>query len=367
MVMRKNAKRRRTGFTLIELLIGMTIMLVVILATLYIYSRSNKVSVDQQQYAEVQHNVRAGMYFISRDLRMTGVNMPAEFMGYFLQGVNNDTTDTAAGVTPDRLKLIGNMDDPLLLRIQSYNGTSDPLTLENYSFEQNPYLDSYYLQKFILILPNPASGCRLGQVKIVSQFTHNLGGGTESLLLSPATEVILPGNLSGNCSGGDYTGGSVVFANVKEYWLDATGHYPGLTAGQNGYIGDGHGGILYVTSNGVHMPLAQNIENLQFQYNGDFDNVGQHTLDGFQNWPDSGWTITQVGRIRQIRLLILGRTPNRMVSVSGNPPGGLYLYRRPALADTSAAAQNDMHKRFQLESTANIRNMSLSTYNTGER
>ena len=30
----------------------------------------------------------------------------------------------------------------------------------------------------------------------------------------------------------------VCFINVKEYWLDVTGNYVGLTAGVNGYIGE---------------------------------------------------------------------------------------------------------------------------------
>jgi len=295
--------------------------------------------------------------------------MPTEFIGYFLQGVDNDTTDTAAGVTPDRLILIGNMDDPLNLRIQNYQGSSVTLDLEDWSFEMNPYTDDFYANKLAIVLPNPSSNCRAAELRWITHVTHSTPGTTEKLNFSPglAPGINPPGGLSGTCqSSNDYDGGMVVFGNVKEYWLDVTGHYPGLTAGTDGYIGGGHGGILYVTNNGVHMPLAQNIENLQFQYNGDFDNVGQHTLDGFQNWNNS-WTIGEVGRVRQIRALVLGCTPNPMVSVSGTPPGGIYLYRRPALANTPAAAQNDMHKRFLLETTSNVRNMSLSTYNTGER
>jgi len=41
-------KFKRRGLTLVELLIGSTIILMVILATLSLYMRSNRVSVDQQ-------------------------------------------------------------------------------------------------------------------------------------------------------------------------------------------------------------------------------------------------------------------------------------------------------------------------------
>ena len=56
------------GFTLIEVLVGATIMLLVVLATLALYVSSNRLSVDQQQFAALQHDVRSAMFFISRDI-----------------------------------------------------------------------------------------------------------------------------------------------------------------------------------------------------------------------------------------------------------------------------------------------------------
>ncbi|HOU49145.1 MAG TPA: prepilin-type N-terminal cleavage/methylation domain-containing protein, partial [Candidatus Aminicenantes bacterium] len=67
--------RRVRGFTLIELLIGSAIMLVVVVAALSVYSRSNKISADQQQFIEMQTDVRAAMYFVSRDARMSGTGL----------------------------------------------------------------------------------------------------------------------------------------------------------------------------------------------------------------------------------------------------------------------------------------------------
>ena len=367
--------KKRHGFTLIELLVGSTIMLVTILAALYIYGRSNKVSVDQQQCAQVQHDVRSGMYFIARDTRMAGVNLPGEFMGYFMEGTDNDNAENVA-VTPDRLLLIGNIEEPLFLKIKTYDGSANTLALDDYGLEQYPYLDAYYTNKYVLILPNPTSNCKRGQVRIITNVNHTTPTNEVlDLLGGLAPNVNLPGGPTGlgapgNCNPSEYTGGSVVFADVKEYWLDVTGVYPGLTAGQNGYIGGGHGGILYLTENGVHTPLSQNIENLQFEYRGEFTTKG--ILDPFRGW-DPTWTTDQTNgpimrsRIRQVRMLILGTTPNRMVSVSGIPPNNIYLYRRPALANTPAGILDDMHKRFLLESTVNVRNMSLSIYNTGER
>lgn len=368
MAMKHKHRKNRCGadgFTLIELLIGGTIMLVVVVGALAVYSRSNKISVDQSQYAELQHDVRSAMYLLMRDARMAGVGLPEEFGMYALEGVDNE--DQGAEVQPDRLKFLGNMEEPLNLRIRDYQGASVVVTVDDYSFEQYPYPDNYYTNKLVLILPNPSSACRAGEVRIVTHVTHATGGVNERLNFSPglAPGIDPPGGLSGTCGdSNDYDGGLVTFVDVKEYWLDVTGNYPGLTAGVNGYIGGGVGGVLYQTKNAVHYPMAQNVENFQVQYNGDLDDDGQ--LDGFQDW-NNAWTLDQVGRIRQVRVWILGRTPSRFVSVSGKPPGDVHHYRRPVVANSPASSTDDLHRRFLLESAANVRNLSLNLYNMGER
>jgi len=358
----------RPGFTLMELLVSSTIMLVVIISAMYLYMESNKITVDQQQYADLQHNIRSSMFFVSRDIRSAGVGLPEEFMGYFLEGQDNDSSQSGA-VTPDRLKIMGNIEDPLNLSIDSYQGSAVNISLEDSSFEQYHYLDDYYDDKFIMILPNPDSGCRMGEIRVVTHVTHDAGGTNERLNFSPglAPDINPPGGLSGSCpESDDYDGGTVTFIEVKEYWLDVDGNYPGLTAGDNGYIGGGEGGIFYMTQNAFHYPIAQNVENLQFEYNGDFDNDG--FLDGYQPW-NSAWTgdPLMASCVHQVRILILGRTPDHSLSVSGTPPTGLFVYRRPALSNTAAASSDDMHRRFMLESTANVRNLSLYIYNTGVR
>jgi prepilin-type N-terminal cleavage/methylation domain-containing protein len=367
---RGRSRHSRRGFTLTELLVGSTVMLIIILATLALYVRSNQVAVDQNMYAELQHDVRSSMYFISRDIRMAGVGLPFEFSGYYFQGTDNEDQGGGTAVRPDRLMMLGNLEDPLSLPIQNYNGSSINLSVDDYSFEQHPYPDEYYDNKIVLILPNPSSLCRSGQVRQITHITHSTGGANEKVNFSPglAPGINPPGGLSGTCtSSSDYDGGIVTFIDVKEFWLDVTGNYPGLTAGQNGYIGNGPGGILYMTFNSWHYPLAQNVENLQFEYNGDMDNDGR--LDGFLPW-QVNWTldVDTVSRIRQIRVLVLGRTPRPFVTVSGQVPQNLYLYQRPPLSnDPAGVGQPDRHKRFLLESASNVRNLSMNLYNTGTR
>jgi hypothetical protein len=361
--------RRAAGFTMIELLVGSSIMLIAILGALFIYARSNKVSVEQQMVTEVQNDVRASMFFLSRDLRMAGAGLPEEFAGYFLEGLNNEDQG-GAEVAPDRVRLMGNIEDPLNLPVKNYQGSSVTLDIEDFSFEQYSYPDAFYDNKYVIILPNPESGCRLGEFRVVTHVTHNTGGSTEKFNFSPglAPGVDPPGGLSGTCnSPNDYDGGMISFINVKEYWLDITGNYPGLTAGVDGYIGGGEGGVLYVTHNGIHFPLARNIENFQVEYNGDMDN--DLLLDGWSPWQNT-WTVNEIARVQQVRMWVLGRTPQPFTSVGGTAPGAIQVYRRPRISDSDPAdpaSPDDRRRRFLLESTSNVRNMSLNLYNLGQR
>ena len=359
----------KKAFTLIEVLIGSTLMIAVILITLALYSRSNRVAVDQNMFAQIQQDVRSAMFLITRDVRMAGVGLPIEFAGYYIQGVDNELQGqgTEAEVTPDRLIIMGNIEDPLNLKIQQYQGAPVVVAVEDYSFEHYPYPADFYDDKIVLILPNPASGCRAGEIRKITHVTHATGGTNERINMSPglAPGINPPGGLSGTCpSAKDYDGGLVTFVNVKEYWLDVTGNYPLLRAGENGYIGNGEKNILYMTENGVHYPIAQNVENLQFQYNGDLD--GDGVLDGWRDW-DPMWGPAEISRIQQVRIYILGCTPRPFVTFSGKPDPKIHLYRRPTVANNPGSNNDDRRRRFLLESTATIRNIAINIYNTGVR
>lgn len=367
--------KRCQAFTLIEILVGSTIMIAVILITLALYSRSNRVAVDQNMFAQIQQDVRSAMFLITRDIRMAGAGMPMDFAGYYFQGVDNENQAQGenAAVEPDRITLVGNFEEPLNLRIQQYQGASVDISLDDYSFENYNYCDDYYRNKLILILPNPASGCRAAEFRIITHVTHSTGGTNERINMSPglAPGINPPQNLAGTCpSSNDYDGGLVTFCDLKTYWLDVTGNYPGLTAGQDGYIGNGERNILYLYAYNeqqkkmMHHPLAQNVENLQFEYNGDID--GDGILDGWKPW-DESWGPAEAARIQQIRIYILGCTPRAYVTFSGKPDPKLHLYQRPAVSNNSVVGQVDRRRRFLLESTVTVRNIAMNIYNTGVR
>ncbi|MDH4196427.1 MAG: prepilin-type N-terminal cleavage/methylation domain-containing protein, partial [Candidatus Aminicenantes bacterium] len=226
------------GMTLIELMIGSSIMLVVVLAALGLYMQSNKIAVDQQQVHEVQNDVRASMFLITRDVRMAGVGLDYAFNAYFLEGTDNE--DQGADVAPDRILMMGNMEDPINVKIQNYQGSSANLAAEDYSIESYPYPDDFYVGKVVILMPNEDSGCLACEIRIITSVTHNADGSNEKFNFSPglAPGIDPPGGLGDSCPDSDnWDGGKAAFINVKEYWLDVTGNHPSYAAGVNGYIG----------------------------------------------------------------------------------------------------------------------------------
>lgn len=359
------SRAREAGFTLVELLAVSVITLLIVAGALAVYVRSNKTSADQQQYARLQQDVRAAMYFVSRDARMAGADLSGETLGNGIEGVDNENQGGA--VRPDRLKIMGNIELPFKVTIVTSSGSGNNIVLGDYALQRYPYTDAELIGKVCLILPNPASGCSGAAVRTITNVKRKERDGQETLSFTPGGGVNPPGGLGDVCPDAAYDGGTVIFVNVRQFWLDVTGNYPGLVAGANGYIGGGQGGILYLTDNATHYPIAQNIENIQFQYNGDMDGDANATLDGFQDW-NAAWTVVQRARIRQVKIWVLGRTQERFALVSNTASHNTYLYRRPAMANSAAAAADDGHKRYLLESTSNLRNLTLAIYNrTQER
>lgn len=369
----------RCGFTVIEVLVGSLIMLAIIMLTLSLYTKSNKVAVDQQQFAEVQHDVRAAMFFVSRDIRSAGVGLLTDIGGYSLEGIDGHGPSPES---PDSIKIMGNFSDPLNLTIQGEGGVQFKVDVSD--LNNNPYQEEDYEDRDIIITSPTCPGCFA--ILYISNIGWPMGVAPATFTMPPGqSELNPPGGLSDTgCDPDCWADAKITFVQIKQYWLDTTGNpgdYPdlNLSVGQDGYLGIPY--TLYLTTMGEgggisHMPLALNIESLQFQYFGDLDNDG--ILDGPIDWDNSNWTIDPmddeatkqaklevISRIHMVRIWVLGRTRNPYVSVSGTPSANLHLYRRPAVANSAVGEETDKHRRFLLESTAQIRNLSLNIYNSG--
>lgn len=368
----------RPGFTLVELILGGSAMLVVVLASLAVHEKSNHVAVEQSMYAEMQHGVRTGMYFISRDCRMAGVGLPSDLSDYFVEGKDGYGP---APESPDMVKLFGNFDEPLSLIIQDYQGGvgggAAEAKLYDWSLENAPYpCPDFFENRMVMVVSTVCPDCHVFRyVGYNSVHGCNANGSDEHVNMQPGfSELNPPGGLvdPGLCPAECWIDAVITIGQIKQYWLDATGNpgdYPDLTGLDAAHGYSGIPNTLYLTTTDEvgairHMPLAQDIENLQFQYNGDLDNDG--LLDGFVEW-NEGWSLDQRGRIQQIRVWVLGRTSSPFTSISKTPPTAIHLYRRPAIANSPVGDQDDRRKRFLLDSTATVRNVTLNLYNAGTR
>jgi prepilin-type N-terminal cleavage/methylation domain-containing protein len=377
---KRGGRGNNSGFTLIEVLVGSAVMLLLVLGTLFMYMRSNQISVDVQQFSKLQHDVRSAMFMIGRDARSAGVGLSPQIAGYFLEG------EDGFGPGPedsDTLKVLGNFDDPLFLVIEKYQGGGGggaaTAFLYDWSLENAAYeCPDFYENRMVLIISTVCPGCFTFRY-IPGNSVFGCGSGIEHFNMQPGQSELNPpgGLIDTGCAENCWDDAIVTLGQIKYYWLDTTGipgDYPALnlTVMQNGYLGEPN--TLYLTTidemtgsgTMMHLPLAQNIENLQFQYNGDLDADG--VLDGWMDW-NSAWTgfPDTIHRIQQVRIQVLGRTPETFKHVSRSDSSPLHLYRRPALANSAVMAQDDYHRRFLMESTATVRNMALGLYNTGAR
>src|SRR4030042_1011886 len=65
-------RNRNEGFTLVEMLVAMAIGAIVMAAVYSTYSTQQRSYILQEQVAAMQQNIRASMYYITRDIRMAG-------------------------------------------------------------------------------------------------------------------------------------------------------------------------------------------------------------------------------------------------------------------------------------------------------
>lgn len=62
------------GFTLVELMIGIAIFSIVLASAFAIFDSQQKSYIAQQGVVDIQENLRAGMYYLAREIRLAGYN-----------------------------------------------------------------------------------------------------------------------------------------------------------------------------------------------------------------------------------------------------------------------------------------------------
>ena len=101
------AKRSNAGFTLVELLVAMALSGIVMASVYSSFASQHKAYVAQEQVAAMQQNLRAAIYIMEREIRMSGHD-PAGGSGTGIIAANassvrvrSDLTDNAGTGGPD--------------------------------------------------------------------------------------------------------------------------------------------------------------------------------------------------------------------------------------------------------------------------
>ncbi len=132
----KHAAGGAPGFTLVELMIVLTMFLVVLGAVYATYQSQQKTYLVQRQVANMQQNLRAGMYFLSQEIRMAGFDpgssgrfgLVSSFSGFPASGATCDADTIAFTLDDDEDETIDSNDSELVaFRI------NDKLELQRFS------------------------------------------------------------------------------------------------------------------------------------------------------------------------------------------------------------------------------------------
>lgn len=113
--------RLQGGFTLVELMIAILISSLVMGAAYTVFSSQQKTYTNQEGVADIQQNLRAGMYFLTREVRLAGyceddtdpgadIMLAGQGVFQFTMDINN--TSSGAAVDWDNISCDGDVLDP---------------------------------------------------------------------------------------------------------------------------------------------------------------------------------------------------------------------------------------------------------------
>ena len=308
------------GFTLIEMMSAFVILIIAMTAAYATFEFQHASFTTQNRVAETQQNLRSAMEMLSRDIMLAGYGIPA-------------AVNLPAGLIPSG--------DNTIRTIDPWNSTTtaDQIVLL-YTYDMDANLPPTTLSANMGAYNNTISvastnGFANGDYIIVTN------GSSADLfqITSPITDnTTLPHDTSGvnalasHAAFPGYTVGATVSkARFVRYFIDTTDPaHPTL--------------MLDKMVAGVSpQPLADDIEDMQFQYGLDTSFPADFIVDTTGvNSPNA----TQIPQIRQVRVMLSART--RM-------PEKKWQEVRPAMGDRAAGAA-DQYRRRTIDVAIDLRN-----------
>jgi type II secretory pathway pseudopilin PulG len=383
--------RNPKGFSLLELLIVAGIFMVVLIPVLTVFTSSYESYLVQDDISATQQNVRSAMMYLRRDIRMAGAGLDDEFFtfdfynelgGGFGEPITVYGISAGNGVTPndyesDELTIrYVNVDENLCGEPGEANLCSDlpPLVLHD-DLMPEPSPEARISKETDLdteLYAGWAEDCKCGddvwpEKMRPALITSRDGSKSEVILITQ----VQPGAGNPDDQGGkiqnrkvnkfefrDYDAFTVDNKAVNGYDSGSTISFFNIDAYQRVryFLHPDNPTVLMREVNGTNaQPLAEGIEDLQFDFLGDFNQ------DGEQEWYNENHNFAADGnfmdeedqtRVRMVRIRMIARTSKEWRELGESD--------KPVLDEfTGADAVSDHFRRRVIVQDVQTRNIGL--------
>jgi len=360
------------GFTLLEILVALAISGIILTGILYVFDTSNKSYIIQEDVARMQQNVRIAKYYIEKDLRMAGYGIRGlAFDGSLIDAIffeNNLADDDPDNRFPGTDSItITYMDDDA-----SGCGTGGTFTACNalpqllLSAQMPPTSSEAKVQEDLGALPFSSwdQSCSCNGINYISpnfgyQVIITSPDGSQSDLVYITGVQALGGGTDDTIQNHQFTDADGnTFANrvLNTYPTNSTINFfnPNFLLGIRYFVDNEN--YLRREKNGTAVKVAENIEDIQVAFYGDYNNDDTVDItdigDRYKeiNLVSGEMSVPDKAEIRYARVTIVGRTAREHKGIAS---------KRPAVEDHVGATQPDYYSRRVLSFTVKIRNLSL--------
>ncbi len=297
------------GFSLVEVMSALAILGIAMTAAYATFEYQHSSFIVQNHVAEAQQNLRAALEIMSRDIRLAGYGIPGP-------------VNLPPGLLPTGDNTIRNIrslnrttgaDELYLLYRYDMDASLPPTTtssgMANYTDVLNVASVSGFARGDLILIVNDEAAdiFEVTQTPVAPTLDHDVGGSVNQYNSLAAH----------NPMGGYAVGDTVTKARFVRYFIDNV-------------TDPDHPTLMLDRMTGNAQPLADDIEDMQFQYGLDTD--GDFVVDTVVNAP----TAAQVPQIKQVRLFLSART--RMTQKG-------WQDARPALGDRAAGPADSYRRR----------------------
>jgi type IV pilus assembly protein PilW len=299
----------KRGFSLVEVMAALVILGIAMTAAYATFQFQHSSFTAQNHVAEAQQNLRAALEVMSRDIRLAGYGIPAPVN--LPPGLLPTGDNTIRNIRP--LNRTAGADEIYILYRYDMDASLPPTTtssgMANYTDVLNVASVSGFGRGDLILITDEGTAdmFEVTQTPVAPTLDHDIGGSVNQYNSLAAH----------NPMGAYAVGDAVSKARFVRYFIDNV-------------TNPEHPTLMLDRMTGAVQPLADDIEDMQFQYGLDTD--GDFVVDTVVNAP----TAAQVPQVKQVRLFLSARTH---MAQKG------WQDARPALADRTGGPADSYRRR----------------------